>query len=205
MCSDPACTLPPSNPAHTHRGSPQRPPHSSPLPGYPSACLQITPPVSLPSPPWQDISYFSVLWKNSLHNPSWPISASSTFLHVAAPSLWESSPAGAHYRRAWSWLSVSRLICCIPLPLPAAEPSRLGVLLYVGGWGRAVCSGERHKTFFCGLCLLLSCFLTVALVGKEGQRRVTCWERFHVVFVMSPLLFTVIHAVLFMAMYCAVK
>lgn len=65
--------------------------------------------------------------------------------------------------------------------------------------------GSVTKRFFRGPRLLLSCFLTVALVGKEGQRRVTCRERFRAAFVTSPPLFTVIHAVLFMAMYCAVK
>lgn len=45
------------------------------------------------------------------------------------------------------------------------------------GWGwrglsRTACSGERHKAFFYGLCLLMSCFLTVTLVGREGRRRV---------------------------------
>lgn len=48
---------------------------------------------------------------------SYPLSAAAVAAthHRRRPSaLRGRSPAGAHYRRAWSRLSASRLICCIP-------------------------------------------------------------------------------------------
>lgn len=73
------------------------------------------------TPPWEDnfLLFYLFFWffkKNSLHTPLRPISALLMFFHVAVPTQRESSPAGAHYRRAWSWLPGSRLICHIPVP-----------------------------------------------------------------------------------------
>lgn len=188
----------------------------------PSACLQITSSSSFyPFPPhvftllpekMTFISFsfcFFCSFKISLHTPLWPISSLLMFFHVAVPSLWESSPTGAHYRRAWSWLPGSRLICHIPVPSRCRAQQIGGVVEWCvqcggswcwGWWGlsRTARSGEHRKAFFYGPCLLLSCFLTVSLVSSEGRQRVTCWECFHVAFVMSPVLFTLIRAVLFM-------
>lgn len=51
----------------------------------------------------------------------------------------------------------------------------LWVYVCVCWWCRLenACSGERHKTFFYGLCLLISCFLTVTVVSREGRQQVT--------------------------------
>lgn len=90
----------------------------------PSVCLQTTH-LLLPSSSHSYIfTSFSLrrelfcvpFFKNPLRTPLRPISASLKFFHILVPSLREPSPAGAHYRRAWSWLSGSPLICHIPVP-----------------------------------------------------------------------------------------
>lgn len=106
---------------------PQRLPCSSPHPGYvcPPICVSSNhsspPPFILPFLHFhillaKERTFLCSFFKNPLRTPLRPISASLKFFHILVPSLREPSPAGAHYRRAWSWLSGSPLICHIPVP-----------------------------------------------------------------------------------------
>lgn len=117
-----------SSAAHPeHSQPPQRLPCSSPHPGYvcPPICVSSNhsspPPFILPFLHFhillaKERTFLCSFFKNPLRTPLRPISASLKFFHILVPSLREPSPAGAHYRRAWSWLSGSPLICHIPVP-----------------------------------------------------------------------------------------
>lgn len=186
MWSDPAHPHPHAHPAHTvclRRDSCARL-LSLVIFVRPSACLQIT--LSSSSHLyWHSthfvfccLFFFFLLY--SLHIPLRPISASLTFFHGVVPSPRESSPAGAHYRRAWSWLPGSRLICHIPVPSRrqaqqigsvaecSACVSVLGEMLGLGVEGIVYNSGECRKALrpvlvtvlFCdsNSCLLLRAF-----------------------------------------------
>lgn len=75
-----------------------------------------------------------------------------------------------------------------------------GVESGMEGLSRTAGSGERPGAFFCGPYLLLLCFLTLTGVGGGVVRHML-----RATFITSLRLFTVIHAVLFMALYCTVK
>ena len=154
--------------------------------------------------------------------------------HVAVPYPRELSPAGAHYRWAWSWLPGSRLICHIPAPsccwaqqigsvvkwfacvcvcvFPCVS-WEWGLLRCSWGWwgggglSGTSCSGEHRRVFSYGPCLLRSCFLTIILVEGEGWQWVTSHvlRAFPCGICLVSNTVTLIHAFLFKALYCTVK
>lgn len=178
----------------THTEPPQRPQRWSPLPCF---CLSAHLPIfrslllllssHLCFASWERFFFF-VSFRNFLHAPLWSISTSLACFRAGVGSLWESTPAGAHYRRAWSWLPGSRLICHIPVPLPPPKPADWGCC-----WAICVCACGVERIVWNGLLqgASQSVFLWPVLVtvlfpdsnscrqrGTMASHVTVCWERF---------------------------